>query len=215
MFSYGTLGFLVQVTLKVVEYKPYIRLEYRPCYSLDQTIDCFHRETEKQTDNDSVEGIAFTKDTSVIMTGKFVDESEVEREKINSLGLWYKPWFYQYVRVFLERGHAGDVYVEYIPCLHFHQRHNKPCFWMSHIWLPWADGPLARLLTGWLLPMNYQLLSWLKEKFLGDAFNDNFVLQDFILPLKHVKASLELNDSLTNIYPVWLVPARYYQETWA
>ena len=109
MFSYGTLGFLVQVTLSVVEYKPYIRLEYRPCYSLDQTIDCFHRETEKQTDNDSVEGIAFTKDTSVIMTGKFVDQSAVEREKINSLGLWYKPWFYQYVRDFLERGKVGEV----------------------------------------------------------------------------------------------------------
>ena len=208
MFSYGTLGFLVQVTLKVVEHKPYIRLEYRPCYSLEQTMDCFHRETEKQTDNDSVEGIAFNKDTSVIMTGKFVDQAEVEREKINSLGLWYKPWFYQYVREFLERGKAGDVFVEFIPSLHFHQRHNKPCFWMSHIWLPWADGPLARLLTGWLLPMNYQLLSWLKEKFLGGEFNDNFVLQDFILPLRHVKASLELNDTLTNIYPVWLVPAR-------
>ena len=57
--------------------------------------------------------------------------------------------------------------------------------------------------------MNYQLLSWLKEKLLGDSeLRDNFVLQDFILPLQHVKASLELNDSLTNIYPVWLVPAR-------
>ena len=56
--------------------------------------------------------------------------------------------------------------------------------------------------------MNYQLLSWMKETFLGDSFNDNFVLQDFILPLKDVGASLELNDTLTNIYPVWLVPAR-------
>lgn len=56
--------------------------------------------------------------------------------------------------------------------------------------------------------MNYQLLSWMKETFLGGALEDNFVLQDFILPLSHVKASLELNDTLTNIYPVWLVPAR-------
>ena len=62
--------------------------------------------------------------------------------------------------------------------------------------------------SGWLLPMNYQLLSWMKETFLGGALEDNFVLQDFILPLSHVKASLELNDTLTNIYPVWLVPAR-------
>ena len=81
---------------------------------------------------------------------------------------------------------------------------------MSHIWLPWADKPLARLLTGWLLPMNYQLLQWLKETFIGDDFEDNLMLQDFILPVHHIKESLILNDSLTNIYPVWLVPARLY-----
>ena len=61
---------------------------------------------------------------------------------------------------------------------------------------------------GWLLPMNYQLLQWMKETFIGDDFEDNLMLQDFILPINHVKESLMLNDSLTNIYPVWLVPAR-------
>ena len=58
------------------------------------------------------------------------------------MGLWYKPWFYQYVETFLERG-RGE-WVEYVPTLHFHQRHNKPCFWLAHIWLPWADHWLAR-----------------------------------------------------------------------
>ena len=152
MFSYGTLGFLTLVTLKVVPYKPYVRLEYRPCYSLEETVACFDRETTKLTDNDSVEGIAFTKDTAVIMTGKFVDECDVKREQINRMGRWYKMWFYQYVRSFLAGGGEEEeeevVRVEYVPTLDFHQRHNKPCFWLSHIWLPWADGLLARCLTG-------------------------------------------------------------------
>ena len=30
--SYGTLGFLTRVTLRVEQYRPYIRLTYRPCY---------------------------------------------------------------------------------------------------------------------------------------------------------------------------------------
>ena len=65
-----------------------------------------------------------------------------------------------------------------------------------------------KYVSGWLLPMNYQLLQWMKETFIGDDFEDNLMLQDFILPINHVKESLILNDSLTNIYPVWLVPAR-------
>ena len=115
-----------------------------------------------------------------------------------------------------------------MPTLEFHQRHNKPCFWLSHIWLPWAHSPVARVLTGgaapyipyipasiiycsspgWLLPMNYQLLSWLKETFIGDEMEDNLLLQDFILPLQHVKEALLLNQAISAIYPVWLVPAR-------
>ena len=99
---------------------------------------------------------------------------------------------------------------------------------MSHIWLPWADGPLARLLTGklrmsqlsacslfsnalgWILPMNHQLLQLVKETFIGIDFADNCVLQDFIIPLQHVKKAIELNHVATEIYPLWLVPARLY-----
>ena len=36
-----------------------------------------------ETGNDSVEGILFSQDTGVIMTGKFVEEREVEQDKIN------------------------------------------------------------------------------------------------------------------------------------
>ena len=156
------------ISLRVVPHRPYIRLTYRPCFSLDQTMACFSAQTLRDTDNDSVEGIAFTRDTSVIMTGQFVTEAEVDWARVNSMGRWYKPWFYQHVRSYLARGegeytecvhiyyylHISTylcIYVSrYVPTLHFHQRHNKPCFWMSHIWLPWADGPLARLLTGTL-----------------------------------------------------------------
>ena len=37
----------------------------------------------RETGNDSVEGILFSQDTGVIMTGKFVEEREVEQDKIN------------------------------------------------------------------------------------------------------------------------------------
>lgn len=209
--SYGTLGFVVKITLQILEYKPYIRLTYRPSYTLADTVELLSKETHKETENDSVEGIAYSKDTAVIMTGQFVTEDQVEKAKINRQGLWYKPWFYQYVQTFLEKG-KGE-YVEYVPTLHFHQRHNKPTFWLSHVWLPWAHGPLARLLTGWILPMNHQLLQLVKETFIGGDFADNCILQDFIIPIQHIKAAIELNHTATAIYPLWMVPARLHFPT--
>jgi len=201
--SYGTLGFLTSVKLTIVKYKPFIKLDYWPAYSLDETTEVLERETRKGQGNDSVEGIAYSRDKAVIMTGNFVEAKEIESEKVNNMGLWYKPWFYHYVEEFLVKGPT----TEYVPTLAFHQRHNKPTFWLSHIWLPWASHPIARLLTGWILPMNQQLLQLVKETFLGGDFEDNFVLQDFILPIRHIKAAVEFNHDVTGIYPLWMVPA--------
>ena len=55
------------------------------------------------TSNDSVEGIVYNVNQSVIMTGQYVEEEEVEKDKINRMGLWFKPWFYKYVEKFLEK----------------------------------------------------------------------------------------------------------------
>ena len=97
----------------------------------------------------SVEGIAFSLETAVIMAGNFVKEEEVELEKVNAWGLWFKPWFYHHVESFLhldkkKEDGGSRSFVEYVPTLDFHQRHNKPCFWLAHLWAPWASNPIAR-----------------------------------------------------------------------
>ena len=97
----------------------------------------------------SVEGIAYSVETAVIMAGNFVTEEEGEAEKVNAWGLWFKPWFYHHVETFLhmdkeKEDGGGNSFVEYVPTLDFHQRHNKPCFWLAHLWAPWASNPIAR-----------------------------------------------------------------------
>ena len=116
--SYGTLGFVVKINLQVIKYKPYIRLTYRPCYTLSDTVALLSKETHKETENDSVEGIAYSKDTAVIMTGQFVTEDQVEKNLINRQGLWYKPWFYQYVETFLQKGKGNNVLQKIGICHH-------------------------------------------------------------------------------------------------
>ena len=92
----------------------------------------------------SVEGIAFSLETAVIMAGNFVTEEEEGAEKVNTWGLWFKPWFYHHVESFLHLEKEKKPFVEFVPTLDFHQRHNKPCFWLAHLWAPWASNLLAR-----------------------------------------------------------------------
>lgn len=38
-WSYGTLGFLTSATIQMVPVKKFIKMEYKPIYSLQQTVD--------------------------------------------------------------------------------------------------------------------------------------------------------------------------------
>jgi len=206
-FSYGTLGFLVSAKLRIIPYKPFIKLTYRPTYTTDDTMQMLDRETHKGVGNDSVEGIMFNINEAVIMTGQFVEQDEVDHNKLNCLGSWYKPWFYQHVKTFLDRGET----VEFVPTLDFHQRHNKPCFWLTPLWAPWADRPIARYLLGWAFPFNYQLLKYIKETVLGhDNLGDIFITQDFLIPIPALKKGIELSAHMTDIWPIWMVPSKLH-----
>ena len=167
---------------------------YEPTYSLEETMDVFARETRKdisklneidENDNDSVEGIMYTKDKAVIMTGTFVDTCE--SDKLNRIGLWFKPWWYKHVETFLKKGQR----VEYIPTIDFLFRHNKPFYWLTHIWLPFGHNVIFRYLLGWLLPYNFGLLKKIKEVAVPEELTNNFVLQDFGLPFKQLRKGLE------------------------
>ena len=74
--SYGTLGFLVSVKIDIVPYKPYLKHTYYPVSSKEELVRVFERETGDLS-TDTVEGIMFTKDKAVVMSGKYVDRIAV------------------------------------------------------------------------------------------------------------------------------------------
>ena len=202
--SYGTLGFLTAITIKIYPYKPFLRLEYIPAKSLSDATNIFT--TAVTDENDSVEGIMYSRDEGVIMAGNFVEDAEVETHLVNSIGLWYKPWFYLHAMSALTKGRR----VEYVPTLQFHQRHNKGYFWLTHFVLPYGHKLLFRLLFGWMLPLNFQFMQAVKElvKSKEDHPKANFIVQDFLLPLNDLENSLNFLWETLEINPVWLVPAK-------
>ena len=74
--SYGTLGFLVSVTIDIIPYKPYLKHTYYSVSSIDELVNKFEKETEDPS-NDTVEGIMFSKEKSVVMSGQYVDDIKV------------------------------------------------------------------------------------------------------------------------------------------
>ena len=81
-FSYGTLGFLTAIDIKIVPYRPYVKHTYMPVSSVEEAVQVLNREINNP-DADTVEGIMFSKDEGVIMRGTFEEELKVCSEICN------------------------------------------------------------------------------------------------------------------------------------
>ena len=60
----------------------YVKIEYKPVYSLEEACRVFEEEVSKKDNNEYVEGIMFTLDKGVIMTSNMVNSVEAGKVKI-------------------------------------------------------------------------------------------------------------------------------------
>uniref|UniRef100_A0A672FP59 Delta(24)-sterol reductase n=1 Tax=Salarias fasciatus TaxID=181472 RepID=A0A672FP59_SALFA len=122
-WSCGTLGFLVAAEIKIIPAKPWVKLHYEPVRGLENICRRFTEASENKQ-NAFVEGIQYSENTAVIMTGTMTDHAEPD--KVNRIGLHFKPWFFKHVESYLNKDRSG---VEYIPLRQYYHRHTRSIFW--------------------------------------------------------------------------------------
>eukprot|EP00928_Gymnodinium_smaydae_P027461 TRINITY_DN21236_c0_g2_i1.p1 TRINITY_DN21236_c0_g2~~TRINITY_DN21236_c0_g2_i1.p1 ORF type:complete len:580 (-),score=103.68 TRINITY_DN21236_c0_g2_i1:201-1940(-) len=211
-WSYGTLGFLTSCTLAIIPCKPYVRVEYVPCRTLEEGVRCFREASESQDPPEFVEGIAYSKDEMVIMKGDFCSEKDACWRQRNAIGWWFKPWFYKHVESKLNPKLAADKLVEYIPLRDWNHRHTKSIFWELDQILQPFDGnhPVFRFLLGWLVPPKVSFLKLTQTEALDRLYNEQHVIQDMLVPTTKMAEALKVFKKEYDLYPLWLCPYRAY-----
>jgi Delta24-sterol reductase len=211
--SHGSLGLLVSLKLRVVPAKPYVRLTYQPLLSVKAlqmkytTILNEAKEEHSQTPF-FVEAIAYTKETSVLMTGELVDH--VGPNQINYIGRWYKPWFFKHVESMLQSSQQQAV-TEYIPLRDYLMRHDRSmCMTMATV-IPYGNHPVFRYLLGWLLPPQMSFLKSSHTAETREASARKQCYQDVAFPADKFQEALSVSDELFNIYPLLVYPCKVKQ----
>uniref|UniRef100_A0AC11CUP2 24-dehydrocholesterol reductase n=1 Tax=Ovis aries TaxID=9940 RepID=A0AC11CUP2_SHEEP len=80
-WSCGTLGFLVAAEIRIIPAKKYIKLRFEPVHGLEAICDKFTRESQRP-ENHFVEGLLYSLEEAVIMTGVMTDEAEPSKDII-------------------------------------------------------------------------------------------------------------------------------------
>lgn len=74
-WSCGTLGFLVAAEIRIIPAQKYIKLRFEPVRGLEAICDKFTYESQRP-ENHFVEGLLYSLEEAVIMTGVMTDEAE-------------------------------------------------------------------------------------------------------------------------------------------
>lgn len=206
-WSHGTLGFLVAAELKIIPAKKYVKLSYQPVYSQVELVNEFERACRDTDSADFVEAIVYTRDRGVIMKGMLTDQQE-QGVPLNSIGFWFKPWFYKHVESFLGQSQGA---VEYIPLRHYLHRHTRSYFWAMEEIIEFGNHPLFRYLLGWALPPRIELLKYSETETTRRLRDRHHVVQDMLMPVKRLKVSLDYFHEHFDLYPLWLSPMAVFR----
>ncbi|RZB39834.1 delta(24)-sterol reductase-like, partial [Asbolus verrucosus] len=219
-WSYGTLGILTAVEIQLIPAKKYVKLTYRPLKTLEKIAE----ETElasKNPKNEFVETLIYNKDEAVLMTGNQTDDADIIKE--NSIGKWYKPWFFEHVKTMLKK--KGTT-VEFIPLRDYYHRHTRSIFWELQVIIaenynndnnnnnnnvlqdiiPFGNNVLFRYVFGWIVPPKVSLLKLTQTKAITKLYENNHVIQDMLVPIETLKSSIEKFHEVFEIYPIWICP---------
>lgn len=199
-WSYGTLGILTSVDIKMIPARKYVRLTYEPVKGLKNIAKRFE-EVSKDTKNEFVEGIAYSENEAVIMTG--VQTDQPEENKVNCIGRWYKPWFFLHVESFLKETKSST---EYIPLRDYYHRHTRSIFWEIQDIIPFGNNILFRILLGWLVPPKVSLLKLTQTDAIKKLYENNHVIQDMLVPMETFADSVTFFKDNFNVFPLWLCP---------
>ncbi|CAN6930787.1 unnamed protein product [Brassica oleracea] len=215
-WSQGTLGFLVATEIRLVHINEYMKLTYIPVKGDLQTIAQGYMDSFAPRDGDPakipdfVEGMVYSPSEGVMMTGTYASREEAKKKgnKINNVGWWFKPWFYQYAQTALKRGE----FVEYIPTREYYHRHTSSLYWEGKLILPFGDQFWFRFLFGWLMPPKVSLLKATQGEAIRNYYHEMHVIQDMLVPLYKVGDALEWVDREMEVYPLWLCPHKLFKQ---
>ncbi|KAL1875848.1 hypothetical protein Daus18300_003039 [Diaporthe australafricana] len=215
----GTLGVTTLLELKLVAAKKFVRTRYRRTGSVAEAVAAVKEETAR-AENDYVDGILFSKDHGVVITGQMTDEKPAAAPVRTFSGAG-DPWFYMHVQertasassppsspdnssTTAHEDHQDD---EYIPLAEYLFRYDRAGFWVGRAgWTYFKLVPFSRL-TRWFLD-DFLHTRMLYRALHGSGESARFIVQDVAMPFATTPDLVDYTAGELGIWPLWLCPLR-------
>lgn len=218
--SYGSLGIMTLVKLKLIPALPYVKLTYRRSSNNDEALKLIEKAVHARNPQpDFVDGILFGPHSGTIMTGVFADKTNktvetnevsnsdeannVDNEPVVHFSRPQDEWFYLHAQQ-VTKEHSEHT--ELIPIKDYLFRYDRGAFWVGRLGFALAKIPFTRR-TRQLLDRRMRT-RWLYHWVHQTNLSQRFFVQDIFMPVQNVPGFLDYIQPKLNIWPLWLLPMR-------
>ncbi|KAK4219977.1 hypothetical protein QBC37DRAFT_408968 [Rhypophila decipiens] len=206
----GTLGVATLLEVQLMEAKKFVKTRYRRTNSVAEAVAAVREETARP-ENDYVDGILFSKDHGVIITGQLTDEKPGDVKPQTFSGAW-DPWFYLHCKEKTAASTAvtttSTVPTDYIPLAEYFFRYDRGGFWVGNAAFQYFKGivPFNRF-TRWFLD-DFLHTRMLYRALHASGESAKFVVQDIAFPFETAEQFVDYTAEHTGIWPLWLCPLK-------
>ena len=197
--SYGSLGVITTVKIKLIPAKKFVELSYYPVYNFSIAAELI-KNYSVDREVEYLDGIMFSENSGVIMTGKLTDQKNLPISKFLRA---QDDWFYLHAKKIIKNNEPRK---EIIPIRDYLFRYDRGAFWMGIF--------------------SFKILKIHFDKFTRFVFNiflntktlyrslhatnlsGRYIIQDFCLPFEKAPEFFKFSNDDLKIYPIWLCPLK-------
>lgn len=215
--TFGTISLGTLFEVRLIEAGKYVKVEYhviaRGVAEASEIMrqQCVRSATEVQF----IDGIMFSRDEGVVITGRMVadDSSDREGNDLNKLPIATfsrpsDPWFYLHVKHIMNHSsdEKGEVYQELIPLEDYLFRYDRGAFWTGRYAFKYFLTPFNKV-TRWLLDgfMHTRVMYHALHR---SGLMQKFIIQDMAVSWDNINPFFTWLDEALGIYPLWLAPLK-------
>ena len=212
--TYGTLGIITRVKIKLIPCEKYVKVNYLHYNSFDSFYSEFKEKITKRND-DFIEAFANKKTDYTIVIANFVDKIDK-----NNISIIKDKDILKQRHLTIYAQIANKEEGTYLRTIDYLERYSYAAFWGHYLYTPYKirDYVYAGLMYS-LMPQKildsspghgrYNISKYFHaaNHIVGDYYRDEYVLAtDIGVPFSRLKEAMELADEMTDTYPRWICP---------
>lgn len=200
--SFGTLGVTTLLKVQLIEAKAYVELTYLPVSNISEAQTEIAKAT-KDTSNDYLDGIMYSKDIGVICVGRLTNDVPAG-VKIQGFTRPTDPWFYIHAQRLIKN--RKTPITEAVPVVDYLFRYDRGGFWVAKYAYKYFITPFNRI-------TRYILDYFMHTRVMYHALHQSglssfYIIQDVAIPYNKAETFMSYLDTTFKNYPIWLCPLK-------